>query len=52
MQKVKFKVKADAGHKVFLAGSFNKWDPTAARMKPNGDGCYAAMIELPAGRHE
>ena len=52
MQKVKFKIKADAGHKVFLAGSFNRWAPTAIGMKRNGDGYYTAIIDLPSGRHE
>ncbi|MDD5677035.1 MAG: glycogen-binding domain-containing protein [Kiritimatiellae bacterium] len=52
MQKVKFQVKADKGRQVFVAGSFNQWDPTAIKMKRSGDGCYAATVELSAGRHE
>jgi len=44
-------VKPDA-REVFLAGSFNNWQPATTRMAPAGDGLWKAEIELPAGRHE
>ena len=38
---------------VFVAGSFNDWDPTAKPLKPvGGNGQYRATLMLPQGRHE
>jgi 1,4-alpha-glucan branching enzyme len=51
-RKVKFRVKAANGSNVFLAGSFNNWDPKAIALKHNGDGNYEATLSLPPGRHE
>lgn len=51
-RKVKFQVKAVKGSNVFLAGSFNNWDPKAIALKHNGDGNYEATVSLPSGRHE
>lgn len=47
-----FKVKAIPGAEVFLAGSFNNWDPSKTRMKQNGDGSYAVKVRIPPGKHE
>lgn len=51
-RKVEFHVKAAEGSKVFLAGSFNNWDPQATQLKPNGDSTYKASVRLTPGRHE
>ena len=52
-QRVIFSVHAEVGSKVFLAGSFNKWDPTAKEMaEKKGDGVYTAALNLPAGDHQ
>ena len=51
-RKIEFLAKATAGSKVFLAGSFNNWDPKAVAMKHNGDSQYKAIVSLPPGRHE
>jgi thiol-disulfide isomerase/thioredoxin len=38
---------------IFLAGSFNKWNPTGHKMSgPDPDGYYQALLKLPEGRHE
>ena len=48
-----FSVRAKEGSKVYLAGSFNDWNPTAKKMlDPNGNGVFAVVINLPVGSHE
>ncbi|MCL1921654.1 MAG: glycogen-binding domain-containing protein [Kiritimatiellaeota bacterium] len=52
-KRVAFSVRAKEGSKVFLAGSFNDWNPTAKEMVDKaGDGTFAASVNLPAGTHE
>ncbi len=52
-QRVTFTVRADAGSKVFLAGAFNNWNPTAKEMlDKKGDGVYAVTILLAPGDYE
>ncbi len=50
---VTFRYQDEPGKKVFVAGSFNNWDPKA---NPLNDKCqtgdYSAMLLIPAGRHE
>jgi 1,4-alpha-glucan branching enzyme len=51
--RVTFTVRAESGSKVFLAGSFNGWDPTAKEMADKkGDGVFTATLSLPAGDHQ
>jgi 1,4-alpha-glucan branching enzyme len=52
MREVKFQAMAPDGSAVFLAGSFNNWDPEALALSHNGDGVYERTVQLPAGRHE
>jgi 1,4-alpha-glucan branching enzyme len=52
-QRVVFSVRAEVGSKVFLAGSFNNWNPTAKEMvDKNNDGNYAATLSLAPGSHQ
>lgn len=52
-QRVVFSVRAEAGSKVFLAGSFNNWDPTAKAMVDKGnDGIYSVTLSLAPGNHQ
>ncbi len=52
-QKVEFQLAAEAGSKVSLAGTFNKWDPEKNPMKDNPDsGHYKTVIALAPGKHE
>lgn len=48
---VKFSVPADAGSEVFVAGSFNNWDPTANKLRKYKEN-YITSIVLPVGRYE
>jgi 1,4-alpha-glucan branching enzyme len=45
-------VAAPDAHEVYVAGSFNKWEPTATRMVRNGAGPWRAELDLPPGRYE
>ena len=52
-QRVNFSVRAKEGSKVFLAGSFNDWDPTAKQMlDKKGDGLFVATVNLEPGAHQ
>lgn len=52
-QRVTFSVRAQAGSKVFIAGSFNDWDPTAKQLlDKKGDGLFVATLNLEPGAHQ
>ena len=52
-KRVNFQVTAEPGSDVFVAGSFNDWNPTQYRMKDNpGSGHCKRTLVLPKGRHE
>jgi 1,4-alpha-glucan branching enzyme len=53
LRRVTFSVRAKVGSKVFLAGSFNNWDPTAKQMlDKNNEGLYSVTVCLEPGCHE
>ncbi len=37
---------------VYLAGTFNDWDPTATPLTRRADGTWAVSLDLPPGRYE
>lgn len=47
-----FRCRAPGAKEVFLAGSFNNWDPKATPMERAGDGSWRRRLNLPPGRHE
>ncbi len=50
---VTFTVHAEKGKSVYVAGEFNKWDPTAKKMAYKAkDGIYAATIKLAPGTYQ
>ncbi len=50
---VTFTVRADVGKSVYLAGSFNQWNPTGKKMLDKKDeGVYTTSIKLAPGRYE
>ena len=52
-RKIEFRLQAEPGSKVFVAGSFNDWDPASLPLQPAVDGGgYRATLLLPPGRHE
>mgnify|MGYP001160719151 CR=1 FL=1 len=50
-KRVKFEMKAEPGSEVFVAGTFNSWDPKKNPMTAK-KGVYSASLLLPKGRHE
>lgn len=50
-QRVVFQTKAEPGSKVYVAGSFNNWDPTRNKLTEKA-GTYSVSLLLPRGRHE
>ena len=52
-RRVTFSVHADPGSRVFLAGSFNNWDPAAKELTdPNGTGLYSGAVDLAPGTYQ
>ena len=50
---VTFTVHAEKGKAVYVAGEFNKWDPTAKKMAYKAkDGVYAATVKLVPGTYQ
>lgn len=48
-----FEISAKEGSKVYVAGSFNNWDPTTHPLEHHPeDGVFRAKINLPEGKHE
>lgn len=52
-QRVTFSVRAEVGSKVFLAGSFNDWNPTAKEMTDKkNEGVYSVALSLAPGTYQ
>ena len=52
-RRVKFELSVQPGSQVFVAGTFNNWNPTANSLKDNpGSGHCKTTLVLPPGRHE
>ena len=50
---VTFTVHAEKGKAVYVAGEFNKWNPTAKKMAYKAkDGIYAATVKLVPGEYQ
>lgn len=50
---VTFTVHAEKGKAVYVAGEFNKWNPTAKKMAYKAkEGIYAATLKLAAGTYQ
>ena len=52
-RRIRFELRAEPGSKVYVAGTFNNWDPTANRLKDNPDsGHFKTELHVPSGTHE
>ncbi len=52
-RRVKLELKAEPDSEIYVAGSFNGWDPKRKKMKQvDGNGHYTASLMLPPGEHE
>lgn len=47
-----FQYDAPSAKRVFLAGTFNNWDPQATPMQKSKDGSWRAQLGLSPGRYE
>jgi len=53
VKNVTFTLHADKGKAVYLAGEFNKWNPTAKKMTYKAvSGLYATTVKLAAGTYQ
>lgn len=50
-RRVRFELVGEGGSEVYVAGTFNGWDPTKNRMKVKA-GVYETSILLAPGRYE
>ena len=50
--KFEFRCDAPAAVQVFLAGTFNGWNPAVTPMRRQPDGSWQVALKLPRGRHE
>jgi 1,4-alpha-glucan branching enzyme len=52
-REVQFELSVEPGSRVYVAGTFNDWSPTASPLEDNpGSGHCRATLRLPAGRYE
>ena len=52
-KQISFQITAAPGSTVYVAGTFNDWDPKDCPLKDNpNSGIYKATLALPPGRHE
>lgn len=50
---VRFNLSAKHGSRVFVAGAFNKWNPTLNQMNDISDkGHFKTVLHFPTGTHE
>ena len=49
---VKFIYHAPPKTKIYLAGTFNQWDPSSIKLGYHGKSTYSTMLLLPAGNYE
>ena len=53
MKQVEFQLAVEPGRQVFVAGTFNNWNPTANPLNDNpGSGHCKAFVQVPPGSHE
>ena len=51
-KRVQFELSAEPGNQVFVAGTFNNWNPTANPLKNNPDSGHSkAVLRVPRGTH-
>ncbi|MBL8112934.1 MAG: glycogen-binding domain-containing protein [Acidobacteria bacterium] len=51
-REISFSCKAPEAERVFLAGTFNAWDPTATAMQRDSSGTWFLLLDLAPGAYE
>ena len=49
---MEFRLQAEPGKNIFVAGTFNGWNPTKTKLKDKGDGLYTVTLHLSPGLYE
>ena len=49
---VRLEISAGTGSRVFVAGTFNNWDPTCMPLEEEPRGVFGTALLLPKGSHE
>jgi len=52
MKQIEFTFRAPEAKKVYIAGTFNDWNPKLMLMKKDKDGTWRILIKLTPGRYE
>jgi 1,4-alpha-glucan branching enzyme len=52
LQCIRLELIRPQAREVFIAGSFNKWQPAATPLNPAADGKWVVQLLLPLGRYE
>lgn len=51
-QKIALEFFSPQARDIYVAGSFNDWNPQATRLNPQGDGKWTAELALTPGKYE
>lgn len=51
-RRVTFEVHAEPGSKIYVAGTFNAWNPKKKRLSEVSPGVYTGTALIPKGTHE
>jgi 1,4-alpha-glucan branching enzyme len=51
-KRVEFKLRTEPEKNVFVAGTFNDWDPRQTKLEEKETGIYTGALRVPVGRHE
>ncbi|MHB8109668.1 MAG: isoamylase early set domain-containing protein [Syntrophorhabdaceae bacterium] len=51
-KRILFKLNNPDASAVYIAGSFNSWDPSVRPLKKDGKGIWKTTITLPQGAHQ
>lgn len=49
---VTFQIEAEEGSQVYVAGTFNCWNPKEHQLTPDDNGAYCTTLRLPKGTHQ
>ncbi len=51
-KEIEFSTPAPGAKAVYIAGTFNQWNPTSLPLKKDKDGKWKIRIKLASGKHE
>jgi len=51
-KRVYFEIRTEPGKQVYVAGTFNDWNPTSDKLEERKGGLYCSTLVVPVGEHE